>query len=325
VKVAGRYELGRELGRGGMASVWLARDEELDRVVALKLVAEHLAGDPELRTRFVREARIAAGLSHPNIVRVYDVGESEGRPYIVMEHVDGPSLAGRRVDADEAVDIALQVCAGLEHAHAHGVVHRDLKPHNLLRRADGMIKIADFGIARAASLTRITQVGTVLGTAQYLAPEQAAGEEVTEKADLYALGATLHELLAGRPPEPGAAGLSGVPARLEDAIMRCLARRPEYRPSASELRALLRGEAATRPVIDAPTRIAPRTRLHRARVPAAIAAALAAVIALAVVVADREDAAPERPRVAPVQAVPRAPTAAQQARNLEQWLSRYSR
>jgi hypothetical protein len=119
--------------------------------------------------------------------------------------------------------------------------------------------------------------------------------------------------------------LSDVPARLEDTIMRCLARRPDYRPSASELRALLRGEAATRPVVEAPTRIAARTRLHRARVPAAIAAALAVVLALAVAFAARDDSGPQRPRVAPVQAVPRAPTAAQQARNLELWLTRYSR
>jgi serine/threonine protein kinase len=263
----------------------------------------------------VREARIAAALSRPNIVRVYDAGESNGRPYIVIEHVDGESLAGRRMSADEATDIALQVCAGLEHAHAHGVVHRDLKPHNLLCRSDGVVKIADFGIARAASQTRITQAGTILGTAEYLGPEQAAGEEVTEKADVYALGATLHELVSGRPPAPGPA-LSGVPAPLEDAIMRCLARRPDYRPSAAELRRLLQGQAVTRPAAEAPTSVFTRARPRRAWFVTAIAVSAAALVLAPTLALIRDDEQqPARPRLARVQPVPTGTTAAQQARN----------
>jgi serine/threonine protein kinase len=314
-----------------MASVWLAHDDELDRVVALKLLAEHFASEPGLRDRFLREARIAAALSHPNLVRVYDIGEHEGRPYIVMEHVRGASLAGRRLGANEVTRIARQVCAGLEHAHAQGVVHRDLKPHNLLERDDGVVKIADFGIARAASLTRITEVGTVLGTAEYLAPEQAAGQEVTEKADVYALGATLYELLSGRPPTPGTTEPpSGAPAPLEDAIMRCLARDPLYRPSASELRTLLDDASAADP-LGRPAE--PRTTRILARRPARriwpVAATVAALLLLAGATAfalERrgDDGSPPR-SVNPVRPVPHARTAQEQAQNLARWLERYSR
>src|SRR5213080_2310456 len=198
---AGRYRIARELGRGGMASVYLAHDEELGRDVAVKYLAEHLSGDDAFRARFVREARLAGRLAHPNIVRVYDVGELEGRPFIVMEYVPGTSLdrAGL-LSAAGAVDVGIQACAGLQHAHDAGLVHRDVKPANLLLRDDGVLKIADFGIARAAEISRLTQLGTVLGTASYLAPEQALGEEVGPQADIYSLGAVLYELLTGRPP-----------------------------------------------------------------------------------------------------------------------------
>jgi serine/threonine protein kinase len=176
----GRYRLERPLGHGGMASVYLALDTELDRPVAVKLLAENLSGDESFRVRFVREARLAAGLSHPNVVGVYDAGEEDGRPYIVMELVEGETLADvlarrKRLPPDVAVGLALQACAGLERAHAAGLVHRDVKPQNLLVRRDGTLKVADFGIARAAEATALTQVGTVLGTAAYLSPEQLAG------------------------------------------------------------------------------------------------------------------------------------------------------
>jgi eukaryotic-like serine/threonine-protein kinase len=155
----GRYTVERTLGGGGMAVVYLARDEELDREVAVKVLADHALGDDAFRERFVREARMAASLSHPNIVTVYDTGEADGRPFIVMEYVEGETLAAllareKRLAPTEVVELALQVCAGLDHAHEAGLVHRDVKPQNLLRRADdGIVKIADFGIARSSGAT----------------------------------------------------------------------------------------------------------------------------------------------------------------------------
>ncbi|MGH3016661.1 MAG: serine/threonine-protein kinase, partial [Gaiellaceae bacterium] len=189
-----------------MAMVYRARDQELGREVAVKVLAEHLSADPEFRERFLREARVAGGLSHPNVVKVYDGGEVDGRPFLVMEHVEGVTLADelarrKRFPAAEVVELGVQACAGLEHAHGSGLVHRDVKPQNLLLRPDGLLKIADFGIARAVEgSTQLTAVGTVLGTAVYLAPEQAAGEQVTTAADIYSLGAVLYQLIAGRPP-----------------------------------------------------------------------------------------------------------------------------
>ena len=217
----GRYRLERPLGHGGMASVYLAHDAELDRPVAVKLLAESLAGDTAFRRRFLREARLAARLSHPNVVAVFDAGEADGgRPYIVMEYVEGTTLEDRGpLPPAEGVALAVQACHGLAHAHAAGLVHRDVKPHNLLLRTDGTLKVADFGIARAAEATALTQVGTVLGTAAYLAPEQAAGEEVTAAADVYSLGAVLYELLTGRPPyEPASlAAVGGSPFTISGA------------------------------------------------------------------------------------------------------------
>ncbi len=198
---AGRYRIERALGHGGMAVVYLAHDEELNRPVAVKVLAEHLAGEESFRARFLQESRLASRLSHPNVVQVYDAGETEGRPYIVMEYVPGDTVAQRgKLPYAEAVPLALQACAGLQHAHNAGLVHRDVKPANLLVREDSVLKIADFGIAHAAGLTRLTEHGTVLGTAAYLSPEQAAGEDVTAATDIYSLGAVLYELLTGRAP-----------------------------------------------------------------------------------------------------------------------------
>ena len=200
-----RYIIERTLGRGGMATVYLARDGELDRLVALKVLSPHLAEEESFRARFLREARLTARLVHANVVQVYDVGEDERGPFIVMEYVEGETLAAelarRRTFApEEAVGLALQLCAGLEAAHAAGLVHRDIKPHNVLLRRDGVAKIVDFGIARAIDTTLHTEQGAILGTAAYLAPEQARGEPVTAVADLYALGIVLYELLTGRRP-----------------------------------------------------------------------------------------------------------------------------
>ena len=206
--LAGRYELGERLGSGGMSTVVLAFDRRLERNVAVKLLAEHLADDQQFVSRFRREALAAARLVHPNIVQVFDFGldETSGRQYIVMEHVEGQSCAEilrerGSLPVPEALGIVAQACRGLDYAHRGGVVHRDVKPGNLLRSSDGIVKLADFGIAKALSEeSSITQVGAVLGTAAYLAPEQASGAEATARSDIYALGVVTYQLLSGRLP-----------------------------------------------------------------------------------------------------------------------------
>ena len=190
-----------------MATVQLAFDTRLERYVAVKLLAEHLAEDSNFVSRFRREALAAARLVHPNIVQVFDFGldERTHRNFIVMEYVDGQSCAEMlreqgTLPPDEAVEILAQACRGLDYAHRNGVVHRDVKPGNLLRSREGMVKLADFGIAKAAEHSDITKVGSVLGTAAYLAPEQARGEAAGPPSDLYALGVVAYQLLAGRLP-----------------------------------------------------------------------------------------------------------------------------
>jgi serine/threonine-protein kinase len=205
---ADRYRLERRLGVGGMATVQLAMDTRLERRVAVKLLAEHLAQDSNFVSRFRREALAAARLVHPNIVQVFDFGaeEDSGRPFIVMEWVDGPSCAEilrelGRLAPDDAVSILSEACRGLDYAHRNGVVHRDVKPGNLLRARDGgQVKLADFGIAKATEHSDMTKVGSVLGTAAYLSPEQARGEPAGPASDLYALGVVSYQLLAGRLP-----------------------------------------------------------------------------------------------------------------------------
>ena len=205
--IAGRYRLEGRLGFGGMSTVHLALDLRLERQVAVKLLAEHLADDPTFVSRFQREAQAAARLVHPNIVQIFDSGldEASGRHFIVMEYIEGQSCAeilrdDGWVEVDEAVSIIEQACEGLDYAHRHGVVHRDVKPGNLLRAREGEVKLADFGIAKATEQSSITQVGSVLGTAAYLAPEQARGEEAGPPADLYALGVVAYQLISGRLP-----------------------------------------------------------------------------------------------------------------------------
>lgn len=206
--IAERYELGPRLGVGGMSTVQEAFDRRLERHVAVKLLAEHLATDQQFVSRFRREALSAARLVHPNVVQVFDFGldESTDRHYIVMELVRGQSGAEilreqGRLGVAAAVDLVDQSCRGLDYAHRNGVVHRDVKPGNLLRSDDGNVKLADFGIAKALGVdSNFTQVGSVLGTASYLAPEQARGEEAGPAADLYALGVVTYQLLSGRLP-----------------------------------------------------------------------------------------------------------------------------
>jgi serine/threonine protein kinase len=207
VEIAGRYRLEGRLGFGGMSTVHLALDLRLERQVAVKLLAEHLADDPTFVSRFQREAQAAARLVHPNIVQVFDSGqdESTGQYFIVMEYIQGQSCAeilrdDGWLEVDEAIAIIDQACEGLHYAHRHGVVHRDVKPGNLLRGREGDVKLADFGIAKATEQSSITQVGSVLGTAAYLAPEQARGEEAGPRADLYALGVVTYQLISGRLP-----------------------------------------------------------------------------------------------------------------------------
>jgi serine/threonine-protein kinase len=286
------YRADHEIGRGGMAVVYAGHQEELDRPVALKVLAAHLADDPDFRARFLREARIAARLHHPNLVRTFDITEVEGRPCIVMELLPGGTLQGGKLTREEAA----QVAAGLAYAHDRGVVHRDLKPANLLRSATGEVKIADFGIARAVEETRVTQVGTVLGTLRYLAPEQAEGRDVGPEADVYSLGVVLDELL-----DPA------LPALVE----RMTAREPGDRPSAGEVAEALAPTAAT---------VVSRSARHR-RVPGAVYAVGAAVAIVAAITIAATD---HHSKPAKVQPVPHASTATQEARNLEAWLKRYS-
>jgi eukaryotic-like serine/threonine-protein kinase len=206
-EIGGRYRLQSRLGFGGMSTVHLALDLRLERQVAVKLLAEHLADDPAFVSRFQREAQAAARLVHPNIVQVFDSGRDQrtGQYFIVMEYIEGSSGAEILrdqgwVEVDEGLSIIEQACDGLHYAHRHGVVHRDVKPGNLLRAREGEVKLADFGIAKATEQSSITQVGSVLGTAAYLAPEQARGEEAGPSADLYALGVVTYQLISGRLP-----------------------------------------------------------------------------------------------------------------------------
>jgi serine/threonine-protein kinase len=207
VEIAGRYRLDERLGAGGMSTVYRARDNVLERQVAVKLLAEHLADDDGFVARFRREALAAARLIHPNVVQVDDSGldTDAHRHFIVMEYVEGPTVAQLlrehdRLPVEQAADIAAQACEGLEYAHRHGVIHRDVKPGNLIVNPDGVVKLVDFGIAKAAEDSHITQIGSVVGTAAYLSPERAQGDEATASADVYSLGVVVYQMLAGRLP-----------------------------------------------------------------------------------------------------------------------------
>jgi eukaryotic-like serine/threonine-protein kinase len=309
-----------------MAVVDLARDVELGRHVALKRLAENLARDEEVRARFLREGRIAARLSHANVVKVFDVGEAEGRPYIAMEHVDGETLAellsrSGSLPPAEVTRLGAQAARALAAAHSAGLVHRDVKPQNLLLRRDGLLKLGDFGIAFGRDGTRLTMAGTVLGTEAYLAPEQARGAEVTEAADVYALGLVLVELLTGAPDRD--APLAGVPSALTGVVRRCLARDPRRRPAASDV-----ARELAQAVEEAPTVVRPRRRYARkSLLLAGTAGVLVAAGAVAAIVergGSKSPPAPPRvaPRVAPM--LP-ATSAQQQAQNIAVWLRRYSR
>jgi serine/threonine-protein kinase len=207
VRTIGKYVVEGVLGRGGMGTVYLARDALLDRRVAVKTVTLGQADAPELRMRFLREAQAAGGLRHPNIVTVYDVGEDAGQPYIAMEYVEGADLdhiiqAREPHPVEWKLDVLRQVCEGLAYAHERGIVHRDVKPSNVRVTSRGEVKIMDFGLARVPSSTA-TKSGRLLGTVQYMAPEQVEGAPVDHRADVFSVGAIAYELLAHRKPFEG--------------------------------------------------------------------------------------------------------------------------
>ena len=345
----GRYVLEDTLGSGGMAVVYRARDTELQRAVAVKVLAEHRASDEEFRERFLREARLAGGLSHPNIVSVFDGGEVEGRPFLVMELVEGVTLAQelarrKRFPYEEASGLAAQACAGLQHAHEAGLVHRDIKPQNLILRPDGLLKIADFGIARATeAATQLTAAGTILGTGGYLAPEQAVGEQVTASADIYSLGAVLYELIAGRPPhtfgtlpELVAKQRTGrvqslrdfapeVPPALDELVLRCLSPEPSARPSSAAALAdeLLATAPSERPTVVARTP-ARRSRSRRRLWPAALAVLAVLAVAVGVLATRDDEPSGSGGQPAAVEPVDIGSSPADRARNLAAWIRRHS-
>jgi len=281
----GRYRIIRKLGTGGMANVYLAEDQELGRRVAIKILNDRHAGDEQFVERFRREAKNAAGLSHPNIVSIYDRGEAEGTYYIAMEYLDGRSLKELIVARGPApiplsIDYARQILAALRFAHRNGVVHRDIKPHNIMVGDEGRLKVTDFGIARAGT-SQMTEVGSIIGTAQYLSPEQAKGAPVDQTSDLYSLGIVLYELLTGTvpfngdtpveiamkhlstvPPEPSTLRPE-VPEDLDAIVVRALGKTSEERYGSAEemdgdLARVARGAAISPATEEAATQILSR-------------------------------------------------------------------
>jgi eukaryotic-like serine/threonine-protein kinase len=341
--ISDRYQLGDRLGSGGMSSVYKATDRVLERTVAVKILAEHLSDDEKFVARFRREALAVAKLIHPNIVQVYDTGVDNDRHYIVMEYVEGRSGAQLlqtrgRLGPAIAVGIGVQACAGLEYAHRQGIIHRDVKPGNLMviggpasrgtsrttahdpPTGEMTVKLTDFGIARAAEQTRLTQVGSVVGTAAYLAPEQARGEEAAPASDVYALGVVIYQLLTGRlpwegttlaelairreneRPLPPSSYDSAVSQALSTAVLRSLEGDPALRYSTARqlsaaLRAGLAGQEPPEVEAEAPTRaLAGGTTEATRRLPPS-----------------EPPAAPARPAPAPPRPAPRARPAPAQA------------
>ena len=269
-KLSERYRLEDMIARGGMGTVYVATDERLGRRVAVKLLKENLASEANFVERFRREARAVAALAHPNIASVFDYGEDNGHPYIVMELIRGRDLAHvlrqeGALDPDRARHIATQVSDALGYAHATGVVHRDVKPANVIVSDDANVKVTDFGIARAAGDTTLTAVGSVLGTAQYISPEQAASRDVGPPSDVYSLGIVLYEMLTGEVPftgdtpvalamrhvsedvPPPSKARPGIPRDLDEIVVTATAKAPHQRYSTgTDMAAALRGGSASR-------------------------------------------------------------------------------
>jgi beta-lactam-binding protein with PASTA domain/predicted Ser/Thr protein kinase len=278
----GRYRIIRKLGAGGMANVYLAEDQELGRRVAIKILDDRHAADDSFIERFRREAKNAAGLSHPNIVSIYDRGEAEGTYYIAMEYLSGRSLKELIVSRGPtpiriAIDYTRQMLAALGFAHRHGIVHRDIKPHNVVVDADGRLKVTDFGIARSGA-SQMTEVGSIIGTAQYLSPEQARGSPVDQRSDVYSVGIVLYEMLTGKVPFTGETPLEiamkhlsevpvppselrdDVPDDLDLVVLRALAKDPEDRYQTAEemnadLARIQRGLSVSSETTDAATAV----------------------------------------------------------------------
>jgi eukaryotic-like serine/threonine-protein kinase len=256
--IAGRYELEELVGHGGMSSVYKAHDTLLERNVALKVLHEQYNADEEFVERFKREARSVAQLQHPNIVTVIDRGEEDGRQYIVFEYIDGENLKELvvrqgRLDVREALEIAVEVARALAFAHGHGLVHRDVKPQNVLLNGDGRAKVTDFGIARSVDVEGMTSTGMVLGTSNYIAPEQASGQPVDAHTDVYALGVVLYETLAGELPFPGESFLAVAMKHVHEPPPNLLEKRPEVpiRIAAAVDRALEKNPEERFPTMDA--------------------------------------------------------------------------
>ena len=233
--IAGRYELLELIGKGGMSSVYKAHDRLLDRQIAVKILHPHFTEDEEYVERFRREARSVAQLSHPNIVTVIDRGEDEGRQYIVFEYVEGENLKQLLertgpMPVTDALELAVQMGRALAFAHSRGLVHRDVKPQNVLLNADGQAKMTDFGIARSVDVQGVTITGTVLGTSEYIAPEQARGQQVDSQTDVYSLGVVLYELLAGGVPYEGETFVTVALKHVNEPLPSVLDRRPDVPP-----------------------------------------------------------------------------------------------
>jgi serine/threonine protein kinase len=287
----GRYRIVRKLGSGGMADVYLAEDEELGRRVAIKILNDRHANDESFVERFRREAKNAASLSHPSIVSIYDRGEAEGTYYIAMEYLDGRSLkelvvARGPLPIGDAIEFTRQVLGALRFAHRKGVVHRDIKPHNVMADADGRLKVTDFGIARAG-VSQMTEAGSIIGTAQYLSPEQARGAGVDQRSDLYSVGIVLYEMLTGTVPFTGESPVEiamrhlsdtprppslqrpEIPPDLDMVVLRALAKNPDDRFQTAEemdaeLERVAQGVGVTAETADAATAVLSGTALSNA-------------------------------------------------------------
>ncbi|MGC9024619.1 MAG: protein kinase domain-containing protein, partial [Chloroflexia bacterium] len=274
-RALGKYIILEEIGRGGMGAVYKARDVELDRIVAMKVLSPYLVGEPHLVQRFMREARLAANLDHPNIVAIYDIGGEGGYYYFVMKYLDGRSLkeiiAQRGpLPLDEVVSIVRQLASALDYAHQQNLIHRDVKPGNVIVGSDGHVTLTDFGLAKVVESMKLTASGETLGTLEYMSPEQARGE-ASPASDIYSLGVMTYEMLAGRlpfqgsnqatllyqhlhePPPPLCRWNPAVPPEVEQVVLKAMAKEPAERYATAGEMARELERAARRAIFPGPT------------------------------------------------------------------------